>query len=676
MFVADPPAVTAPAQRADQLDVIEVVGTRRGQALKIDRRTYQVQQTPHSRQKDAIQLLRGLPAVTVSPDDSIALLGSSNVRIFVDGRPYLGDSTQFLRTLHGSDVERIEIMTNPSAQYSAEGSAGIINFVLRKTQARRVSGTVSGEIRTPPAGHIEGSVKFKKGKWTLEVAGEAESGRGRSTYGKVRSIERVPGGQAIVDEERGGGPSHEHSAYGSAKVTYDIEPKTSISANVIGISYNDNSLNRGHFRAVTPDFAPFDEHQMYATSGGFLIGELALDHKGSRDGETLTASLTASRNPRQPETDSSEFSTGGSLFTERVKGFYEQKGQVDWQHPMGKGQILSLGGVWDRSKITERYHFTGTGTGGLPGFTAAHQFAGVDDRLSAYATFQQPVGSWTVMPGLRIERDNRRISSLGHPDVTVDRTDVFPTLHIDHALSKEINLTLSYSKRIDRPELNELRPYAVVEDVLNVKQGNPHLQNQSTDAYEVNLHYHRGKLDGGVILYDRETSRLWSTAYTVVDGINVFSQVNSGHSRDSGAEIDLSTPVAGRVKVSGNVNLFDQRVPVDSAAGRATAEQFRFTTNTTLEWDGPDRGDRPGDVAQLQWMYNSPYRQFDIRYSAWNWLSLSYTHSFGHTLALTGTANYQSLNRHYLDAPLVQERFWVRRPVEFKLKLLKTFGKP
>src|SRR5437763_15853529 len=134
MVASAPPAIVQPSTANDQSDVIEVVGTRAGQALKIDRRTYQVQQTPHSQQKDAIQLLRGLPAVTISPDDELNLLGSGNVTIYVDGRPYQGNARQYLRTLHGSDVERIEIITNPSAQYAAQGTGGIINFVLRKKQ--------------------------------------------------------------------------------------------------------------------------------------------------------------------------------------------------------------------------------------------------------------------------------------------------------------------------------------------------------------------------------------------------------------------------------------------------------------------------------------------------------------------------------------------------------------
>jgi hypothetical protein len=151
--------------------------------------------------------------------------------------------------------------------------------------------------------------------------------------------------------------------------------------------------------------------------------------------------------------------------------------------------------------------------------------------------------------------------------------------------------------------------------------------------------------------------------------------VNAGHRRDSGAEFDVSAPILKRVKMNASVNLFDERIPID-LSGNNYDDRFRYTTNTTLEWDGPDRGKVPGDVAQLQWIYESPSRQFELNDFAWNWLSASYTHSFSRTVSLSGTVNYLSRSGHRLMAPLVQEDYSRRQPVEFKLKLLKTFGKP
>ena len=280
------------------------------------------------------------------------------------------------------------------------------------------------------------------------------------------------------------------------------------------------------------------------------------------------------------------------------------------------------------------------------------------------------------MPGLRVESDSRKIWSVGHPNVRISRTDLFPTLHVDHRLSANLDLTLSYSKRIQRPSINEVRPYEIVQDVLTVKRGNPRLRNQSTDAYELNLHYHRKSMDAGVIIYDRETSDLFSTEYSVIDGINVSMLINAGHSRDRGAEFDVSTPIVKRVKLNASVNLFDQQMPVLGLTGRQSDERFRYTANTTIQWTGPDRARRPGDVAQLQWIYSSPERSFEIDDFAWNLLSLSYTHSFTRTVSITGTVNYSTGNGHRLDAPLVQEYFAETRPPEFKLKLLKTFGAP
>jgi ferric enterobactin receptor len=305
------------------------------------------------------------------------------------------------------------------------------------------------------------------------------------------------------------------------------------------------------------------------------------------------------------------------------------------------------------------------------GFTAADRFNGGDDKLSAYLTFQQPIADWTLMPGIRLERDSRRISSPGHPDVRFSRTNLFPTLHVDHQLGRNLDLTLSYSKRIDRPPLNELRPYEIVQDVLTVKRGNPHLKDQSTDAYEINLHYHRKSLDAGLIVYDRETSDLFSSAYSAVNGVNVSMLVNAGHSVNRGAEIDVSTPLVKRVKLNSSMNLFQQRMPL---IGARSDVRFRYTLDTTIQWTGPDRGKRPGDVAQLQWVYSSPQRSFEIHNFAWNLLSLSYTHSLSRDLSLTATANYVSSNRHLLEAPLVQEYFAEHRRPEFKIRLLKTFG--
>jgi outer membrane receptor for ferrienterochelin and colicin len=182
----------------------------------------------------------------------------------------------------------------------------------------------------------------------------------------------------------------------------------------------------------------------------------------------------------------------------------------------------------------------------------------------------------------------------------------------------------------------------------------------------------------GVIVYDRETSHLFSPSYSVNgEGLNVVTTINAGRKRDRGAEFDISTPLLRRVKATASVNLFDSRVPIDPVAGDGTIEAFRYTGNATLEWDGPERRGKPGDIGQLQIVYEGPSRSFQIREKGDFLANLSYTHSFNRTLSLNGTVSGIGTphSRHRLLAPLVQEDFiGRRRMLEFRLKLIKTFG--
>ena len=679
MAAVAPPAIVVPAPVQDQPDVIEVIGRRADQAQKIDRRTYQVQETPHAAQKDAVQLLRGLPAVTVSPDGGVMLLGSGNVRIFVNGRPYQGDQTQYLRTLHGGDIERIEIITNPSAQYSSEGTAGIVNLILRHKTGNGIRGGASAEILPLGLGNANATVKYKQGRWAYE--GQLQGGGGRAAqthYDKLRSVEELAGLPPTVDDEEERQSSRSGYIDANAKVIYEVAPRTSVSARLEGGQVRTSTATAADFTGLTPDFSSFSERRRATSASSFLTAQLDFDHKGKKEGDTLTGEVGISGRPGGWRDKSRAiFSDGDTLSTDRHEGIFGYFGQVDWQHSLGKC-ILSIGGTVSRREQTEAYRVTSTGPLNVSGAAdAADRYSIVTETVTFYATFQQPVGSWTMMPGVRVEQNKRIISSPGIPVAALDQVKAFPTLHVDHRVGKMLDLTLSYSKRIDRARPEMLRPYRAVEDVLTGVQGNPHLRDQSTDAYEINLHYRRKSMEAGMILYDRETSRLWSRNYEAIDGTAaVYSWINAGHRRSRGAEFDLATPLVKHLKFNESLNLFDEQAPVEAMSGARVEDRFRYTANTTLEWDGPDRGRVTGDVAQLQWTYGSPSSQFQQRNFAWNTLSLSCTHNFSRTISLTGTASYSTSNGHRLFAPTVQEYYAQANPAQFKLKLLKTFGQP
>lgn len=659
---------------AEQSDVIEIVGVRADQALKIDRRTYQVQQTPHSAQKDSFQLLRGLPAVTIGPDDTINLLGAPNVKVLVDGH----ENHTNLHTLHGSDIDRIEIITNPSAQYSSEGTGGIINLVLRKKRAEGLSGNGSIETSSHGRGSWDSTIKYRKGKWTYELGtGGAAGAWSRSTYRKRRSVEQARGAPATINTEEGGGPASDHGGNLRLKAGYDLDDKTNLSVQGFGGEEIYGSRNHARFTGITPDFPSFSQREDDRGRATFFGVLATFDHKGSRDGETLTGSFNLFGNPTDHAVTDAALSNGSSFRSIRdLRTLYSQN-KIDWQHPIRKTQILSLGAEWNYRKVSQHYRFSSSDASSF-GSDSSDSYHSSQSTFATYVTFQQHFGSWTIMPGLRVEQTARHIRSPALADVRIHRTIASPTFHADHPFGNSTNLTLSYSKRIDRPQTEQLRPYPVQLGTLAVAQGNPRLRDQSTDAFEANLHYRHKKLEAGLIIYDRETRRLISESYVVNSlGQNVSTFVNAGRRKDRGAELDVNAPILPHLKASISVNLFESRVPTDAVFSNAADERVRFTTNSTLEWDGPDRRRKPGDVAQLVWHYESPSTDFQFRNFGWHELTLTYTHNWTRSISLTATADSGALHYgHRLIAPLVQELYSVRRRPEFRLKLMKTFGKP
>ena len=337
---------------------------------------------------------------------------------------------------------------------------------------------------------------------------------------------------------------------------------------------------------------------------------------------------------------------------------------------------MSLGAEWSIKRTNQHYQFSDFGTDGAAGLATTDQYNASDSLVAAYTTVQKSIGSLTVEPGLRMEDDSRRVSSPVVRELRIERTGFFPSLHLKYSLAKALDITASYSKRVDRTPLEYLRPYRMIENAATIFQGNPDLKDQSTSAYELNLHYHVGSIDIGTIIYHRETRDLWSKSYLAeAKGVNVYTYINSGNRRDSGIEVDLGAPVMKHIKTNLILNVFDQRTPLDPLSGFASNTTFRYSTNGSIQWGGPDRGYIPGDVVQLQWTYASPSRTYELRDLAWVEGILSYTRSFSPSLSLTSSLQVRAPNRERLFAPLLQEYDSTQRNAELKIKLLKILGK-
>lgn len=673
MQTADQPNVVQVVTADSSSDVIEVIGERTDNTLEIDRRTYQVRETSQSVQKNVLQLLRGLPAVTVTPDDRLLVLGAGVTQIYVDGRPFLGDLGQFLRSLHGSDIERIEVITNPSAQFSSAGAGGVINLILRKTKDEGLSGNASYETSSWGFGLVDTTLNYKAADWAYQLKASGNVGRMlRRTLHETRSVQSDEGALATVNQEDGLATYDGTDGRVTAKVTYDLDTRTSLSAQVRGGGGHDIMINELEFTAVTPDFEPFSQYTRLDSYGAFIEGQLSFAHTGVTKGEAVNASVQFFKSTQLHDVTQARYSDGRWYEIDLKHPSYSVDAKLDWKHPLAPGQILSTGASWHVDGISQDYSFTSNDSTSL-GEDTNDAYDARSSTLAAYATFQQTLGELTLAPGLRGEANMRRIESLGEDALRLNRAKFFPSFHASYKVGKGLQIQASYSKRIDRVPLEYLSSFGTVKDAYTVFEGNPELKDESIDSYEIGIQFHPGKLQASATLYLRQTSQLWNESYSVNSaGTSVYTYVNAGNSTSAGGQFDLGLPLLKRLKAHASANLFDERSPVDIEDGTSMLHTLRYSTNGTLEWSAKDRGVIPGDVLQVQWSWNSAAREFQIRKNPWFDTSVAYTHNFSKSMSITGTFQYTGAIRQRLVAPLVEEVTSRRRTPQFQLKLYKN----
>lgn len=648
---------------------------------KIDRRSYRIAHDAKSNGAELIALLRGLPAITIGLDDAVALLGSPNVTILVDNRlPSNGNLV--LRSLHGAEIDHIEIMTNPSAVNAPDGTGGIINIVLRKNRRQGTSGTILAQADSLGGHQFDLSHKLRTGPWSFESEiGYRNVVRTQSTVTDTRiaASSAAPTGYRELREWR----NRSHYLMASETIGYALDARTSLGLDAYLGSDQAPARTVSHFTGRTADFASFDQtgRQRARTTNG--SGTLSFTREGAREGESLKLSLgyALERTPGaqdvaiaysgQPGT--AAYRHGGNTHSDDVTL------KLDVSHPMTGDRILSYGLSDNLSRRRSDQSFDNiSGNAGL-GPDYRDMIVGTRNVAAVYVSFQQPVGRWTILPALRAEAASFQGRPAALPAFRTAAANLYPSLHLSRALGRHVDVNLSYARRVDRPQIDQLNPFRILTSTTSANVGNPALGNQTTNAYEANFAFTRGPFVASAIVYDRETSNLWSTRSSGDPSGVIFAQtINAGHKSDRGAEFDINAPVARGLKLTATVNLFDSRAPVADKDRSRRESLLRYTADATIDWKlrtahGGDAGD-----LQAQIRYESARRLYQTTYRPE--LSGNITYSCPVTGTLSAVFEVENVfsarqSRSFLDTGDTQQSIAQRGPgTTCKIKLVRNFG--
>jgi outer membrane receptor protein involved in Fe transport len=588
VVIASPFAQAAdgpPPVPADSVEDIVVTARKLDVETLIDRKVYRVTADVQSTFGTLSDVLSVIPSVDVDPDGIVSLRGDTNVLILIDGKP----STQFsgsaagdnLQSIPAKDIERIEILTTPPAQFKADGAAGVINIITRKQR--------------PEGGY--GSVQASRG-----------SG-GRSVFGVDGSYNSGP---LAVSATAGYRQDYRHRLAQSDLVAPDpitaqpIDNKSSIDERIrrevptVRLS-GDYALNDRQSLTGSGSWADrgglrtYTELNDASTPGGAITSssrrlssghdpetdldeKLGFTQKLRAPGETLDLSLHRSTSHQYEHYDYVDDSFIPPAATSYSNlSFHEDHGTTefgaDYVLPLSKARTLKLGYAFEQDDY--RFDNVGNNVDPLTGAeiidpNLTNDFKFRQQINAAYVSYQASVGVWTWLGGLRAEEVHTDAELLiNGTSTTGDYFRLYPSLHVDRSLSEESTLSFGASRRVTRPNPANLNPYVDYEYTPNLQTGNPNLRPQFTQSYEVGYGYEgRGSSYGVTGYYRLNKDSATDVTEYLGNGVSLTTKTNLPKDDSAGLELSANGHIVRALSYGISGNLFYSQIDA-SALGLA-----------------------------------------------------------------------------------------------------------
>ena len=492
-------------EQAQGLDQVTVTAEKPLVQVMADKTVFNVAGTLNAVGSSALELLRKAPGVVIANDGGVILEGKSGVQYYVNGKPSPlsgTDLTAYLESLQASDIESLELITQPSARYDAAGNAGIINIVLKKDKSLGTNGSVSTGVSVGHYKNYNGSVTFNSRGKSGNLYGSYSNRFGKS-YNFLNLL-RLQDGIRYDARTRS---SFDQNA-NNMKLGYDYQAADRHSLGLLFTgSFNNTFGNNDSRTPIYPDGAMAFDSVLVAESRTANRSQNLNANLNYRYADTLGNSFSADldygrynsdRNALQPNVylDGSETSVLSERTTFQITPIDIDiySGRMDLELPLGKG-TLGTGLKAARVKTGNQFDFYNQTGGTLeldPG--QSNRFAYTEEVYAAYLSVGRKWESWSLQAGLRLEqtRSDGLLTALAdHPLEQVKRryTNAFPSGGITWQASAKQQWALTYSRRIQRPSYSSLNPFRYQIDELSYRQGNPFLQPQYADNLKLSHTY-------------------------------------------------------------------------------------------------------------------------------------------------------------------------------------------
>lgn len=601
-------AIKMKPAKGNLLSEVTVTAPKTTMQLGIDKKVFSVDQSLVSEGGSASDLLQNVPSVQTDMDGNVSLRGSAGVKVLIDGKPSLiagGNVAQILQSIPASSIESVELITNPSAKYDAEGQSGIINIVLKRNKKLGFNGSLALTAGNRDNYNANTSLSFQNkrvnlyGNYSYRYGNRLGGGYNNITYLNPTSTAYADQSTNSENLEKG------HNL--KAGLDYYLAEKSVVS---FSTGFNIRNNNEDEFLSINElglSRNPLELSNRInnnTNDGNNYDLNLDFSQKFKKPREELTANISFSEgvNDSYQVYNTNIYNVNGAATnanpeiqrTDRGGLNRNYNAQVDYTLPVGKlGKVEA--GLRSQVRISESSTYADQLSPWnnlfFFNYSLSNEFNSKDQVHAAYFNYQNQVNNFGYQLGLRAE-DASLDTRLGAYDINstlkyvpgrVAYTRIYPSIFLTQKFIGDQQLQLSYSRRVNRPRGWDTNPFLDISNPLNHRQGNVNLKPEDVHAFELSHSKFWKKFSLISTVYMRQTNDVIQRIRTEPDanGVTITTPQNLTRNISSGLELIGKFDLLKSWNFTANVNIYQSKIVGVPAFGIVENSGFSYNANLT-----------------------------------------------------------------------------------------------